>query len=252
MQQLHGQDIWAESFQPTAQASGGQAKPVLGRSDSQEKRRRLENDEVQAILKDSAGEDIQGWNGLHSQLVRLAGKPRVRLILDVGVWKGQSTVTLAKTLQYAGVDGCVISIDTFLGSVEHWLGEAAGLFGRKSGRPDLYNQFLSNIHKAGVSDLVVPFPLSSEEAAKVLGHLRLQADLIHIDAAHDYESVQRDIRTYWDLVRPGGFLVGDDYADQWPGVVQAVDDFVEEQQLSLRLSSPKWAVKKARQPKPKP
>ena len=37
-------------------------------------------------------------------------------------------------------------------------------------------------------------------------------DVVHLDAAHEYENVLADIRKYWKLLRPGGILLGDDYS----------------------------------------
>jgi hypothetical protein len=46
--------------------------------------------------------------------------------VDVGVWKGQSAVTLARAMARHVPEGAVIAVDTFLGSPEHW----------NPGRPD--------------------------------------------------------------------------------------------------------------------
>jgi hypothetical protein len=40
----------------------------------------------------------------------------------------------------AGLDGCVIAVDTFLGSAEHW-DPAGNLFTRHHGLPDIYGTF---------------------------------------------------------------------------------------------------------------
>ena len=45
---------------------------------------------------------------------------RPNVVIDVGVWKGGSTIYLAELLRANGVAGMVISVDTFLGSLEHW------------------------------------------------------------------------------------------------------------------------------------
>ena len=36
-------------------------------------------------------------------------------------------------------------------------------------------------------------------------------DLMHIDAAHEYDDATEDIRMWWALLRPGGVLLGDDF-----------------------------------------
>ena len=56
-------------------------------------------------------------------------------------------------------------------------------------------------------------------------------DWVYIDADHSYEAVKRDLEAYFRVVKPGGFLAGDDYGeeDRWfgQGVTQAVDEFAE-------------------------
>ncbi|CAE7710441.1 unnamed protein product, partial [Symbiodinium sp. CCMP2456] len=43
------------------------------------------------------------------------------------------------------------------------------------------------------------------------------ADIVFIDAAHDYKSVQEDLRHWASKVRPGGILAGHDYLAAAPG-----------------------------------
>jgi len=47
-------------------------------------------------------------------------------------------------------------------------------------------------------------------------------DFIYIDADHSYEGVSADIRDWWVKLKVGGWMLGDDYADDFPGVVKAV------------------------------
>jgi predicted O-methyltransferase YrrM len=49
-----------------------------------------------------------------------------------------------------------------------------------------------------------------------------QADLIFIDALHDYEHVKQDIGLWWPKVRVGGILAGHDFNHRWPGCERAV------------------------------
>jgi hypothetical protein len=64
---------------------------------------------------------------------------------------------MAQSMERHRIDGVVIAIDTFLGSPEHWQGDDA-LFQRHHGYPGLYWTFLSNVHRAGLTDYVVPLP----------------------------------------------------------------------------------------------
>ena len=48
-------------------------------------------------------------------------------------------------------------------------------------------------------------------------------DCIFVDGNHLFEGVQEDIALYAPVLRPGGFLVFDDYYGDFPGVIAAVD-----------------------------
>ncbi|WP_424134278.1 class I SAM-dependent methyltransferase [Roseomonas chloroacetimidivorans] len=190
--------------------------------------------------------DLQGWNGAHPALMRSVGEVRPELALDLGAWKGQSTATLAEAMRRVRPDSALLAVDTFLGSVEHWnrarkdrIMDSLGLV---HGWPGLYWQFLSNMVLTGHSERVVPLPQTSDNAAAILARLRLNLDLVHIDAAHEYGAVRRDVEAYWALLRPGGILIGDDYP--WPGVKQAADEFAAAQGLPIELSGPKWILRK--------
>lgn len=63
--------------------------------------------------------------------------------------------------------------------------------------------------------------LTSMEAAAVMIGEPL-ADVVFIDAGHDFESCMADIALWWQLVRPGGYLTGHDYQHKFPGVMRAV------------------------------
>jgi hypothetical protein len=119
------------------------------------------------------------------------------------------------------LNGCVISIDTFLGSIEHW---DMALFDRENGLPNLYKIFMSNVVAAGVQDYVVPLPQTSVTAASILRSKSISPAVVHIDAAHEYEEVIRDAREYYSLLNAEGYLIGDDYHSTWPGVVRAAGD----------------------------
>lgn len=60
-------------------------------------------------------------------------------------------------------------------------------------------------------------------------------DWVYIDGDHHYESVKRDLETYYSKVKQGGCLLGDDYGGKgWKGgVTQAVDEFVATDRVTL-------------------
>ena len=50
-------------------------------------------------------------------------------------------------------------------------------------------------------------------------------DFIYIDGDHSYEAVSSDINLYYNKVRKGGIFGGDDYKEEYPGSMKAVDEF---------------------------
>jgi hypothetical protein len=52
----------------------------------------------------------------------------------------------------------------------------------------------------------------------------MDADVIFIDAMHDYDSVVADISLWWPKVRECGFLALHDFQHKFPGVMRAVAD----------------------------
>ena len=71
----------------------------------------------------------------------------------------------------------------------------------------------------------------------------IKAEMIYIDASHEEEDVYQDLREYWDLLRDGGVIFGDDYT--WDGVRLAVDRFAREEKLPLTFVADKWILQKS-------
>lgn len=208
--------------------------------------RRIHGTNIYAGFVPTFAEDRQGWNSQHSAFEEIIRGIRPSVVIDVGTWKGASTIYLAGLLQRNAVAGAVIAVDTFLGSVEHWDRSSAfaGLIPHRFGMPLLYEQFLSNVVRSGAQGWIVPLALTSTAAGILLTRIGIRAGLIHIDASHDYEDVLRDARIYWEALAPGGFMVGDDYTQDWPGVVKAANEFATEKSVPLATSPPKWIMQK--------
>jgi predicted O-methyltransferase YrrM len=189
--------------------------------------------------------DLQGWNGNAPILSESVLTRNAKRVLDVGVWKGLSTINMAKALKNNNIDGKVYAVDTFLGSSEHWLiSELTPSLKCVHGYPSLYYTFLANVFDNDVQDYVIPVPTTSESAYHMFSKLDYTFDVIHIDAAHEYESVKRDMENYWNLLVHGGVMICDDYNQWWPSVVNAIDDFVKDKNLSMEVSDLKAVIVK--------
>lgn len=154
--------------------------------------------------------DIQGWRD--DQPILYKHTDKAELVAEVGVWKGFTSIQMVQR-------GCahVLAIDHFRGSAEHFLNP-----GHRANLAHLYDLFRSNVTHAGLRQAITPLPLDSVSAVQVCHNLGLRFDVVHIDAAHDFESVYRDL-TYWAALTDK--LVVDDYHKHWSGVVKAVDKF---------------------------
>lgn len=114
--------------------------------------------------------DLRGW-GVDRRLYRkLVSVMTPAVIVEVGVWKGATTIPLAKELKALGAGGVVIAVDTWLGAVEFWTRLMGGERDLQfvNGYPSVYYTFLSNVVHEQVQDVVVPLPSPSLMAAQIL------------------------------------------------------------------------------------
>lgn len=158
-------------------------------------------------------EKIPGWFALYKAIVlqrAIKRLPEGAVIVELGSYQGRSSVAIAAVLPPGGKLYCV---DHFLGSAEH---QQSGL-----DLSNLYQAFRSNIEQFGVQKRVTVLAKAASEAAGEFADGGV--DLLFVDAAHDFESVKADLDAWYRKLKPGGWLVCDDYDPvHWPGVVQAV------------------------------
>ena len=164
-------------------------------------------------------------------LSEIFGTAQIKTVIEVGSWFGGSTRWFAKQLPE---DGYVIAVDTWKGSVEHQPG--ANCHHQKL--EQLYQQFLSNCVHEKIDHKIIPLRMDSLEAAAAV---KIQPDLFYLDAAHDEESVYKDLQAWGSKLKDTTIICGDDY--NWPGVKAAVDRYAEEQGFSKVISiGPLWIL----------
>ena len=175
---------------------------------------------------------------------------RQLLIIEVGSWKGASAIHMATLAKKHGVKNFkIVCVDTRLGSYYVWMMKDDPDFypslNTHHGYPRLYYQFMKNVLHHGHEDVIIPFPITSNNGALFFKQVQINADVTYIDASHDYEDVAVDMKKYWKVLNPGGILFGDDYSIQFHGVVRAVSEFSEKWDRPLGLSQDgKWFFKK--------
>lgn len=127
---------------------------------------------------------------------------RGKLVLEIGSWKGRSTVVLAEVAKH------LVAVDHHKGSVEHGP-EALSL-------PD----FVANLGLHGVREKVSVCVMDS--ARLVTFFKPANFELVFVDGSHDFGSATRDGHTALHLVKPEGVVIFHDYTPNWPGVQNAV------------------------------
>lgn len=174
--------------------------------------------------------DHQGWNSDHVYLSEVIATVKPRVVVEIGVWKGGSSIRMAEAMRSARCDGVIVSVDTWLGSWDHY--DRPDFFPSllmQNGYPSLFYTFLTNVIDKNVAEYILPLPLDSANAAIVLEGKAISAEVVHIDAAHDFESTMSDLRRWWKVLSPRGVMIVDDYDLEgvyWPSVRDAVHSFL--------------------------
>ena len=164
--------------------------------------------------------------------------------MEVGTWKGASAIHMAQQAKRLGLRTEIICVDTWLGSAGTFLrrDESFRALRHRHGYPQLYFQFLANVLHMRMSDVILPFAQTSDNAARILGELDVRPNLVYLDGAHDHASVRRDLESYFPLVQERGALMGDDFQDQRPGLVRAVAEFAAGRGLRLHADREKFVL----------
>jgi predicted O-methyltransferase YrrM len=193
-----------------------------------------------------AGDDTlpDGWGSSHPYFKQFIEELRPRVIVEIGTWLGGSAVHMGRLLRAAGLnDSCVICIDTWLGSSEHYLYEPGKSHLKLvNGRATFYEDFMRNVVQHGVQDLILPFSITSVSAVHVLRELNCIPDLVYLDGDHSARGFRADLDLYWDLLRPGGVLIGDDF--DWEDVQTNVINFAYLTKVEFTAFSNKFVMRK--------
>ena len=105
----------------------------------------------------------------------------------------------------------------------------------------IFETFLANVVASGLRRQILPIRATTTVGLGLLARLKRQRRIarepvvVYLDAAHEKAETMVELATAWSvLVRPGGFLLGDDYGRIWPGVKAAVTE--------LTGWSPVWGI----------
>lgn len=152
----------------------------------------------------SAAATIEGWltSAEGELLFRFAADcPSGLPIVEIGSWKGKSTVWLASGSAFsAGTH--VFAVDPHEQSLEN---PAANTL----------HEFTSNLARAGLTSTVTPVVAASHDAAQTFQH---RPGVVFVDGSHLEEAVRVDLNDWFPKLVEGGVLALHDVLNQrWSG-----------------------------------
>ena len=185
---------------------------------------------------------------------------RAQMFIEVGSFVGRSSILIANWLRRHDAENDVVRAGSARGRggrrqqpppavaggegipllcIDTWVGDLGMVLGtiykskmdRRHGMPTLYHTWLLNVIASNNTERILPLVAPSLLGSRVLEHLRLAADVIYLDSAHELQETFTELVAYWPLIRPGGLLMGDDF--NWQAVSHDVQLFARTHNLTV-------------------
>lgn len=176
-----------------------------------------------------------GWNSNSEVFNLIIEEVQPKSIIEVGSWFGQSAIHMAETMEEPNI----LCVDVWLPTHNLTWGNHDP-FDVTVKFDSVYQQFCINITDKDLNDYISPLPMTSTSAAAVLSNLGVAADIIYLDAGHTKRDVYSDLEDWWGLANSA--LIGDDYSPDWPGVIEAADQFSQEMDIHMEAMDRKFVL----------
>lgn len=195
--------------------------------------------------------NLKGWNVNPQLYEKYIHDLKPKIIVELGTWLGASAIAMAKIIKQHKLDTKIICIDTWLGSHE-FIGlketDKDRLLYPINGYPSVYFQFLANVCKENVSDIIIPLPNTFKHGCRWLSLNNINADLVYVDGDNLLDSVYNDLNDAWSILSNNSIMFGDDFENVcFPGIRLALNKFCAEHKLPLTTpdNHPNfWNIKK--------
>jgi len=166
-------------------------------------------------VRDKIEKYVEGFFSSHygETVYNYARECKGGVIVEIGSWKGRSTCYMAHGSKQ-GNEVKVYAVDPFEGSDEH----KEFLDGKST-----FDEFITNIKKLKVDDIITPMRMSSEEASKQINE---PVSMILIDGSHNYEDVKLDFEIWHPKLIKGGIIIFHDASSEggWEGPKKVVEE----------------------------
>lgn len=145
-------------------------------------------------------------------------------IVEIGSFKGRSSVMLATVAKHYGLNP-IVAIDP------HNFNNPPLHVHRTSPEATSFDEFQTNLRQAGVADFVTPHRQYSTEVAK---NWNRPIRLLWIDGDHSYQGAKDDFDGFVGHLQPGGIVAFHDALHEDPGPIRV---FVEDVLRSDRFGA---------------
>lgn len=167
----------------------------------------------------------------------------VNIAVEVGVWRGDYSRSIIKNLQpsvFYGVD----PYEIYEGYTDKpnviEFQDQANLDKLHARVTQTFNTFNN---KLGHTNSILVRELGTNYASQ---HPDQSLDFVYLDSDHKYQSVKSEIEAWYPKVKVGGILAGHDYIERSHieefGVIQAVTEFIEQENLTLHTTDEQFAT----------
>lgn len=187
--QVHGAgyDVWLD---PSVEVGHlGEKVMVTGKTYDEFYKKNIEDIVTRAY-------EIEGWCKRNELLYLAEIAANSNFSIEVGSHAGRSTQAMANSRR-------LVCVDTFENE-------------------EIFEKFKKNIENHKNTQF-----LRGKSVEIAENFPNMCADLIFIDASHEYEDVKADIEAYWKKLGDGGRLVLHDYIPEFEGVMKATDEFID-------------------------
>jgi O-methyltransferase len=188
----------------------------------------------------------------------IATRPVEGAIVECGVWRGGSMMAVALTLLWLGVtDRDLYLFDTFSGmtdpgeeDVKHSGERAADILAGAS--RESHDWAVASIEQVREALLGIGYPedrihfVQGRVEDTVPANAPAEIALVRLDTDW-YSSTKHELVHLYPRLTSGGVLIVDDYA-YWRGARQAVDEYIQKNELSLLLNRIDYTARMAVKP----
>ncbi len=186
---------------------------------------------IKVILKNSFSNILPDKRNFLFKLIK-----KNSICCEIGVWKGEfSDLILNK------------NDPSKLYLIDPWKNFGSDYFDKKHEKYSQHNQdkryslVKNKLKKYIDNNKVEILRMTSKEALQKIQNIKF--DFIYIDGNHKYEFIKYDLENYYNLLKSGGYLVGDDY--RIDSIKIAVLEFVNKNCIkNLTIKNDQFILKK--------